>query len=100
MLNKPKTLHDLLVGQHISLSEVHTIARALFTDTTTMAGPEGYLVTGVNFDDLPEHVRGFITKGILQFTVENILDANEPFSIDGNREAECSPEDMELDRSL
>lgn len=75
-MSKPKTLHDLLVGQHISLGEVHSIARALFTDATTMAGPEGYLVTGVNFDDLPVHVRGFITKGILQFTVENVIDAN------------------------
>lgn len=75
-MTKPNTLMDLLKDQHIGLSDVHTIARAIFTDATTMAGPEGYLVTGVNFDDLPEHVRGFITKGILQFTVENVIDAN------------------------
>ena len=75
-MSKPKTLIDLLVGQHIGLNEVNTIARAMFNDATTMAGPDGYLVTGVNFDDLPEHVRGFIRKAILQFTVENILDAD------------------------
>lgn len=77
-MSKPNKLIDLLKDGHIGLNEVHTIARAIFTDATTMAGPEGYLVTGVNFDDLPEHVRGFITKGILQFTVENVIDANEP----------------------
>ncbi len=76
-MNKPKTLQDLLIGQHIGLNEVNTIARALFNDATTMAGPEGYLVTGINFDDLPDHVRGFIRKAILQFTVKNVLDANE-----------------------
>ncbi len=76
-MNKPKTLQDLLIGQHIGLNEVNTIARALFNDATTMAGPEGYLVTGINFDDLPDHVRGFIRKAILQFTVKNVLDASE-----------------------
>ncbi len=77
-MTKPNNLMDLLKDQHISLGDVHCIARAIFNDQVTMAGPEGYLVTGVNFDDLPEHVRGFITKGILQFTVENVIDANEP----------------------
>lgn len=77
-MNKPSTMLDLLKDNHIGLNEVNIIARALFTDATTMAGPEGYLVTGVNFDDLPEHVQGFIRKAILQFTVENILDAGEP----------------------
>ena len=77
-MSKPETLHDLLIGQHINLSEVNTIARALFTDEITMAGPEGYLVTGVNFDDLPEHVQGFVRKAILRFSVENVLDAKEP----------------------
>ncbi len=86
-MNKPKTLHDLLIGQHISLNEVNTIARALFNDATTMAGPEGYLVTGVNFDDLPDHVRGFVRKAILQFTVENVLDASEP---EDRREADVA----------
>ena len=76
-MNKPKTLQDLLIRQHIGLNEVNAIARALFTDATTMAGPEGYLVTGVNFDDLPDHVQGFIRKAILQFTVKNVLDAGE-----------------------
>ncbi len=76
-MGKPTNLKDLMIGGHIGRSEVETIARALFNDATTMAGPEGYLVTGVNFDDLPEHVRGFIIKAILEFSVENVLDAAE-----------------------
>ena len=76
-MNKPKTLHDLLIGQHIGLNEINAIARAMFNDATTMAGPDGYLVTGVNFDDLPDHVQGFIRKAILQFTVKNVLDASD-----------------------
>jgi hypothetical protein len=76
-MNKPSTMLDLLKDGHIGLNEVNAIARAMFTNATTMAGPEGYLVTSVNFDDLPEHVQGFIRKAILQFTVENILDAGE-----------------------
>lgn len=73
---KPNTMLDLLKDGHINLGEVNVIARAMFNTEVTMAGPEGYLVTGVNFDDLPKHIREFISKAILQFTVENILDAN------------------------
>ncbi len=76
-MNKPKTLKDLLIGGHINRGEIEAIARALFTDATTMAGPEGYLVIGVNFDDLPPHVQGFIVKAILEFKIKNVLDANE-----------------------
>ncbi len=90
-MNKPKTLQDLLIGQHIGLNEVNVIARTLFTNATTMAGPEGYLVTGVNFDDLPDHVRGFIRKAILQFTVKNVLDAGSE---------ELGEENTELDSGL
>ena len=81
---KPNTMLDLLKGGHINLGEVNVIARAMFNTEVTMAGPEGYLVTGVNFDDLPKHIREFISKAILQFTVENILDANaaEEVSVD------------------
>ena len=83
-MSKSNTLLDLLKDRHIGLNEVNTIARALFNDATTMAGPEGYLVTGVNFDGLPEHVQGFIRKAILQFTVENVFDADpsEPYEVD------------------
>ncbi len=76
-MGKPTKLKDLMIGQHIGRGEVECIARALFNDATTMAGPQGYLVTGVNFDDLPPHVQGFILKAILEFSVENILDAAE-----------------------
>ena len=75
-MTKPTKLKDLMIGGHIGINEINTIARALFTNATTMAGPEGYLVTGINFDDLPEHVRGYIRKAIKEFSVENVLDAN------------------------
>lgn len=81
-MSKPKILLDLLKDGHVGQNEVNAIARALFSETTTMAGPEGYLVTGVNFDSLPDHVQGFIRKAILQFTVENILDADKPDDVD------------------
>lgn len=90
-MNKPNTMKDLMIGGHIGRNEVEAIARALFTDATTMAGPEGYLVTGVNYDALPQHVRGFIYKAILEFHVENVLDASEadyddeePFDVGGD----------------
>lgn len=76
-MSKPTKLKDLMIGGHIGINDINAIARALFTDATTMAGPEGYLVTGVNFDDLPEHVQGYIRKAIKEFSVENVLDANE-----------------------
>lgn len=86
-MSKPKILLDLLKDGHVGQSDVNALARALFSEATTMAGPEGYLVTGVNFDSLPEHVQGFIRKAILQFTVENILDAGEP---EDRREADVA----------
>lgn len=75
-MSKPTKLKDLMIGGHIGVNDINAIARAMFTNATTMAGPEGYLVTGVNFDDLPEHVRGYIRKAIKEFSVENVLDAN------------------------
>lgn len=85
-MSKPNTMLDLLSEGHINVNEVNTIARAIFNDATTMAGPEGYLVTSVNFENLPEHVQGFIRKAILQFTVENVLDASEPMLQSANSE--------------
>lgn len=74
---KPNTLKDLLGGGHIAIHEVDTIARGLFDGKTTAAGPEGYIIIAVNFDDLPEHVRGFIRKAVLEFKVENVLDVDD-----------------------
>ena len=74
---KPNTLKDLMTDGHLSLHEVHNIARTMFDGETTTAGPEGYVITAVSFDDLPPHVQGFIAKAILEFKVENILDAAE-----------------------
>jgi hypothetical protein len=76
-MNKPNTLKDLLIGSHISLQEVDTIARSIFDGETTAAGPEGYVITAVNYDDLPEHVQGFVRKAVLEFRVENVLDVAE-----------------------
>lgn len=76
-MSKPSTLKDLLALGQISLHDVHNIARTLFDGKTTGAGPEGYVITACNFDDLAAHVKGFITKGILEFTIENVLDAKD-----------------------
>ena len=62
-MSKPTNLKDLLVENHISLSEVRKIARNIFDGKTTAAGPEGYVITAVDFDKLPEHVRGFCREG-------------------------------------
>lgn len=74
-MSKPETLRDLLAGGHINLAEVRVIARSLFDGETTAAGPNGYIIKAVAYDDLPEHVQGFINKAILAFSVENVLDA-------------------------
>lgn len=71
---KPNTLKDLLTEGHITLGDVKKIARDIFDGETTGAGPEGYLLTAAKFDDLPNHVQGFIVKAILEFKVENVLD--------------------------
>lgn len=75
-MSKPKTLHDLLIGQHIGLREVEDIARTVFDGKTTMAGPEGYLVTACRYDDLPKHIRQYVRKAFFYFTIENVLDVN------------------------
>ena len=74
-MNKPKTLHDLLIGQHISLREIEDIARTVFDGKTTGAGPEGYIITACHYDDLPKHIKEYTRKAFFSFTVENILDA-------------------------
>jgi hypothetical protein len=90
-MNKPETLKDLMIGGYVGRNEIEAIARALFNDETTMAGPEGYVITGVNYDALPPHVQGFIIKAILEFKVENVLDANA----DTDKEIDDDDEPME-----
>ena len=72
---KPQTLHDLWTAKHVSLHELEKIARDIFDGQTTMAGPEGYVVTACNFDDLSDSCKQFVVKAILAFPVENVLDA-------------------------
>lgn len=76
-MSKPETLKDLLKEGHISLGEVNKIAASIFDGSTTAAGPEGYIITACTFDDLPDHVRGFVRKAILEFRVHNVLDRDE-----------------------
>jgi hypothetical protein len=76
-MSKPSNLKELLRDGHISIGEVCKIAESIFDGQTTSAGPEGYMITAVHFEDLPNHVRGFILKGILEFKVQNILDVAE-----------------------
>lgn len=77
-MSKPSTMLDLLRDGHVGLNDVRTVAREIFDGKTTGAGPEGYVITACSYDDLPEHVQGFVNKAILAFTVENVLDAGEP----------------------
>jgi hypothetical protein len=82
-MSKPEKLMDLLREGHISLGEVRKIASDIFDGETTAAGPEGYVITAAKWDELPDHVQGFIVKGILQFKVENVLDAADEPEVDG-----------------
>lgn len=79
---KPSNLKELLRDGHITLGEVRNIAKDIFNGETTAAGPEGYIITAAKLDDLPDHVQGFIIKGVLEFSVENVLDANHPYNAD------------------
>ncbi len=80
---KPETLKDLLAGGHITLGEVRNIAKSLFDGETTAAGPEGYIITAVALDKLPDHVQQFIVKAILEFRVTNVLDVVNINLVDG-----------------
>ncbi len=89
---KPETLKDLLAGGHITLGEVRNIAKSLFDGETTAAGPEGYIITAVALDKLPDHVQQFIVKGILEFQVTNVLDVvKEDNVVDFDPSGEMSP---------
>lgn len=83
-MDKPTILRDLLTTGHVSLTDVRNVARMIFDGKTTAAVPmesaiEGYVITACKFDDLPEHVRGFVIKAVLAFGVENVLDAENPY---------------------
>ena len=94
-MSKPKTLHDLLLGQHITLREVEDIARSVFDGKTTAAGPEGYVITAATYDELPPHLRDSVRKAFFHCTVENVLDANE--ADEDETEVEGWDDDEELD---
>ena len=74
-MTKPSTLKDLLAEGHIDKTEIRKIARDIFDGSTTGAGPEGYVITAVDFDVLDERLQQYVIKTILEFPVENILDA-------------------------
>lgn len=76
-MSKPSTVLDLVQGGHMTMSEVRVIARQLFDGATTGAGPEGYVITASNYDNLGDHVKQWIDKAILAFAVENVLDAHD-----------------------
>jgi len=76
---KPKIIKDLLANGHITVGDVKNIARSIFdghntADGTGQGGLEGYIITACVFDDLPDHVQGFIVKAVLEFKVQNFLD--------------------------
>ena len=79
---KPKIIKDLLAGGHITKGDVKNIARSIFdggntAEGTGQGGLEGYTITACLFDDLPDHVQGFVLKAILEFKVQNFLDVQE-----------------------
>lgn len=81
-MTKPSNLKDLLAEGHITKSEITSIARDIFDGSTTGAGPDGYVITAIKYDDLDERLQTYVFKAILEFPVENILDA----SIDGDED--------------
>ncbi len=79
---KPQKLKDLLIAGIISGQDTQRICEGIFDGETTAAGPgqgglQGYILTACKFTDLPPHVQGFVAKAILEFKVENVLDAAE-----------------------
>ena len=80
-MGKPKTLHDLLIRQLVSLKEIEDIARTVFDGVTTAAGPEGYVMTACKYDDIPDHIKPFVRKAFFSFTIENVFDAAEDTDI-------------------
>ena len=76
-MSKPEKLLDLMVAGEVTRGDVEKIARMIFNGVTQHNGPEGYTLTVANFDNLPEHVRGFIVKGVLESSIENILDRSD-----------------------
>jgi hypothetical protein len=78
-MSKPNTLHDLHLDGQFSLADADNIGRDIFDGNRAVPGGlDGYLVTTCDYDDLPDHVKGFVRKAILAFNVENILDAGKP----------------------
>lgn len=79
---KPQKIKDLMMSGNASAQDIQRIAEGIFDGETTAAGPaqgglECYVITACKFTDLPLHVQGFIVKAILEFKVENVLDAAE-----------------------
>ena len=89
-MSKPETLHDLHLDGQFSLRDADAIARTIFDGENELVeseSPEGYVVTACAYDDLPEHIQGFIRKAILAFTVENVLDAADADDFDNEMDA-------------
>lgn len=84
-MSKPSNLKDLLAAGHISKAEIRAIARTMFDGETTAAGPEGYVITAADFDALDERLQQYVIKVLLEFPVENVLDAAEDEEDDGLR---------------
>lgn len=75
---KIEKLRDLVAANVVSLHDVKRMARAWFQDSRSYEVMEDnirapYSVILPHFDDLPEHVQGFIVKAILESAVEPSL---------------------------
>ena len=75
-MGKPKTLKDLMIAGEITNGMLDVLARDLFNDDHIFPTIDSlpYDIFTPIYDDLPEHVRGFIRKAILESTVKNILE--------------------------
>lgn len=70
-MSTPSTIKDLLAAGDVSKGDVKKIAAALWEqdEVASTAFPAPYSVALPPFDELPEHVQGFIIKGILEAAV-------------------------------
>lgn len=85
-MSKPTNLKELMEAGHLTKEEVRGIARSMFDGKTTAAGPEGYVITAVSFDDLDERLQQYIIKVLLQFPIENVLDAADDSEVEPEAE--------------
>lgn len=78
-MSVPKTLKELMESGNLTRGEVRKLARLVFDGKTKLSQSHvPYGVTLPVFDDLPEHVQGFIVKAILNSKLSTLWDHENP----------------------